>query len=52
MLEKVRLTWIKGLLEPSLSSNARIELGLTSQPELVERPFELYVQRPRLIPLT
>jgi hypothetical protein len=50
MLEKVRLTWIKGLLEPSLSHLARIELGLETQPDVVERPFDLLVQRPAQAP--
>jgi hypothetical protein len=46
MLEKVRLTWIKGLLEPSLSTLTRIALGLETQPDVVERSFDLLVQRP------
>src|SRR5262249_15019236 len=50
MLEKVRLTWIKGLLEPSLYHLTRIELGLETQPDVVERPFDLLVQRPAQAP--
>ena len=46
MLEKVRLIWIKGLLEPSLDQLARMELGLESKPDAVDRPFDLLVQRP------
>src|SRR6266567_6104249 len=46
MLEKVRLTWIKGLLEPSLYHLVRLELGLETRPDEVERPFDLLVQRP------
>src|SRR5262245_21408390 len=38
MLEKVRHTWITGLLEPSLSQLARIELGLETKPDAVDRP--------------
>src|SRR5262247_4158183 len=50
MLEKVRLTWLKGLLEPSLSQLARIELGLETKPDAVDRPFDLLVQRPKQAP--
>jgi GTPase SAR1 family protein len=50
MLEKVRHTWIKGLLEPSLSQLARIELGLETKPDVVDRPFDLLVQRPKQAP--
>jgi hypothetical protein len=50
MLEKVRLIWVKGLLEPSLSHLTRIELGLETQPDAVERPFDLLVQRPKQPP--
>jgi hypothetical protein len=50
MLEKVRLTWIKGLLEPSLDHLARLELGLETQPDAVDRPFDLFVQRPQHAP--
>ena len=46
MLEKVRLTWIKGLLEPLLTINPSVELGLASRPDVVERPFNILVQRP------
>ena len=46
MLEKVRLIWIKGLLEPSLDQLARMELGLESKPDAVDRPFDPLVQRP------
>jgi len=50
MLEKVRHTWIKGLLEPSLFQLARIELGLETKPDAVDRPFDLFVQRPKQAP--
>jgi hypothetical protein len=50
MLEKVRLIWIKGFLEPSLDHLARIELGLETRPDAVARPFDLLVQRPQQAP--
>jgi DNA polymerase III delta prime subunit len=50
MLEKVRLIWIKGLLEPSLDQHARIELGLEPKPDAVDRPFDLLVQHPEQAP--
>ena len=50
MLEKVRLIWIKGLLEPSLDQLARMELGLEPKPDAVDRPFDLLVQRPEQAP--
>ena len=50
MLEKVRHTWIKELLEPSLSQLARIELGLETKPDAIDRPFDLLVQRPKQAP--
>jgi hypothetical protein len=50
MLEKVRHTWIEGLLEPSLSQLVRIELGLETKPDTVDRPFDLFVQRPTQAP--
>jgi hypothetical protein len=50
MLEKVRLIWIKGLLEPSLHQIARIELGLETKPDAVDHPFDLLVQRPEQEP--
>ena len=50
MLEKVRLTWIKGFLEPSLYHLTRLELGLETKPDAVDRPFDLLVQRPEQAP--
>jgi hypothetical protein len=50
MLEKVRLIWIKGFLEPSLDQLARMELGLETQPDAVDRPFDVFVQRPEQAP--
>jgi DNA polymerase III delta prime subunit len=50
MLEKVRFIWIKGLLECSLNEVVRLELGLTIQPDAVECPVDLLVQRPEQPP--
>ena len=50
MLDKVRLIWITEFLEPSLSHFTRLELGLETQPDVVERPFDLLVQRPAQAP--
>jgi predicted NACHT family NTPase len=50
MLEKVRLIWITGFLEPSLDQLARIELGLEPKPDAVDRPFDLLVQRSQQAP--
>jgi predicted NACHT family NTPase len=50
MLEKVRLIWIKGLLEPSLDQLARMALSLEPKPDAVDRPFDLLVQRPKQSP--
>jgi DNA polymerase III delta prime subunit len=50
MLEKVRLIWIEGFLKPSISPLTRLELGLETQPDAVERPFDLVVQRPEQTP--
>jgi transcriptional regulator with XRE-family HTH domain len=46
MLEKVKLFWITGILEQSLHGATLLELGMTSQPELVERTWDLVVQQP------
>ncbi len=50
MLEKVRLIWITGLLEPSLDQLSRMELGLEPQLDAVDCPFDLLVQRPAQAP--
>jgi DNA polymerase III delta prime subunit len=50
MLEKVRLNWIKGFLAPSLSQLARMELGMATKPDAVNRPFDLLIQRPKQTP--
>src|SRR5215510_7353615 len=50
MLEKIRIIWIKGVLEPSLDQIARIELSLATKPDAVAHPFDLFVQRPKQAP--
>lgn len=46
MLEAVREIWIKGVLEQSLYNVARLELGLTTQPDAVQDVWQVIVQRP------
>ncbi|RLI48451.1 MAG: hypothetical protein DRP09_21450 [Candidatus Thorarchaeota archaeon] len=46
MLQLVRNTWIKGVLEQSLHGAAMIELGLEERAEAVERPWDMVVQTP------
>jgi hypothetical protein len=46
MLQKVWDTWIKGLLEQSLYSVARLELGLARQADTVDGVWDILVQRP------
>jgi hypothetical protein len=46
MIERVRITWIKGVLERSLAVIAWIELGLERRPEAVRHPAALVVQWP------
>ena len=44
MLERVRSTWIKGVLEQSLHGAALIALGLREQPDVLANPWRLVVQ--------
>ena len=44
MVERVRRSWVQGVLEQSLYHVARIDLGLQDQPEAVERPWAMIVQ--------
>lgn len=44
MLERVRSTWIKGVLEQSLHRAALIALGLREQPDVLANPWRLVVQ--------
>lgn len=50
MLQNVRNFWIKGVLEQSLYAVARLELGLTTQPDAVEDVWTVLVQRPDQMP--
>ncbi len=50
MLKQVRCDWITQYLERSLDQLARIELGLATQPDAVDRPFDLLLQRPKQAP--
>ncbi len=47
MLQLVRNTWIKGLLEQSLHGAALIELGLEYRPDAVDHPWDMVVQMPK-----
>lgn len=55
MLEKVRATWIAGVLDPSLYKETLITLGLHARSDAVTRPIDVLVQRPhhadRVLPL-
>jgi GTPase SAR1 family protein len=44
MLELVRNTWIKGVLEKSLHNEVLIELGLEERPDAVEHPWDAVLQ--------
>jgi hypothetical protein len=44
MLELVRNTWIKGVLEQSLHGAVMIELGLEERPGAVENPWDMVLQ--------
>jgi len=46
MLELVRNTWVKGVLEQSLHGAAMIELGLEERADAVERPWDIVLQMP------
>lgn len=46
MLQLVRNTWIKGVLEQSLHGAAMIELGMEEKADAVERPWDMIVQMP------
>ena len=54
MLQLVRNTWIKGVLEQSLHGAAMLELGKDYDPQAVERPWDLEYhlpgQEPRPVP--
>lgn len=44
LLQLVRNTWIKGVLEQSLYGAAMIELGLEERADAVERPWDIVLQ--------
>jgi len=46
MLELVKNTWVKGVLEQSLHGAAMIELGMEERADAVERPWDMVLQRP------
>lgn len=46
MLQLVKNTWIKGVLEQSLHGAAMIELGMEERADAVERPWDVLVQMP------
>jgi hypothetical protein len=46
MLELVRNTWIKGVLEQSLHGAAMIELGMEERADAVEHPWDIVVRMP------
>jgi NACHT domain len=50
MLEKVKIIWIKGLLEHSLAEVVRIDLGLVDKPDALDLPLNLQYQELNLQP--
>jgi MFS family permease len=46
MLELVRNTWVKGVLEQSLHGAAMLELGMEERAEAVEHPWDMVLQMP------
>jgi DNA polymerase III delta prime subunit len=46
LLQKVRTFWVEGVLEQSLYGVARLELGLAHDPDAVERPWMMALERP------
>jgi hypothetical protein len=46
LLEQVRRTWIKGVLDRSLAQVARAELGLAEHPGVVDHPWRTLVVQP------
>ncbi len=46
MLELVKNTWIKGVLEQSMHGAAMIELGMEERADAVERPWDMVVRMP------
>src|SRR5689334_2348928 len=46
MLELVKNTWIKGVLEKSLYNEVLIDLGMEERPEAVEHPWDMQIRMP------
>jgi hypothetical protein len=46
MLELVKNTWIKGVLEKSLYNEVLIELGMEERPEAVNHPWDMQLKMP------
>ena len=46
MLQLVKNTWIKGVLEKSLYNEVLIELGMEERPDVVDHPWDVQVQMP------
>ena len=46
MLQLVKNTWIKGVLEQSLHGAAMIELGMEERADAVERPWDMVIRMP------
>src|SRR6185503_19819010 len=45
MLKKVQVDWIQGLLENSLHGALLLQLGMEYRPEMVERPWDMILER-------
>lgn len=46
MLQRVHNFWVKGVLENSLYNEVLIELGIETQPDAVEYPWNMIIQHP------
>jgi hypothetical protein len=46
LLDRVRRTWINGVLDRSLAQETRIELGLAEQPDAVAHPWGTLLRQP------
>ena len=46
LLDQVRRTWVKGVLDRSLAQVAHMELGLVGQPDAVAQPWGRLLHRP------
>lgn len=50
MIKRVRQIWIQGVLRQPVYSMPRLDLPLTNEPQVIERPFELVVRQPEVDP--